>query len=131
MHPERLILAYNADNGYFNALTDWAHKFFSPATYACTLCRYTYSTRGMLFPWKAFLESLQCPTRFLHRSEFREFYPRLTIPLPVILIEVNGVTAVLLSAEEIQAAGDLDGLIAATRFNLNLPIEELDQIARA
>ena len=130
MRPERLILVYNTDNRYFNALTDWARKFFSPATYACTLCRYTYSTRGMLFPWKAFLESLYIPLRFLHRSEFREFYPRLTLSLPVILVEVNGMTAVLLSAEEIQAAGDLDGLIAATRLKLDLPIEELDQVSR-
>ena len=131
MRPERLILVYNTDNGYFNALTDWAHKFFSPATYACTLCRYTYSTRGMLFPWKAFLESLRIPLRFLHRSEFHEFYPRLTVPLPIILVEVNGMTALLLSAEEIQAAEDLDGLIAATQLKLVLPIEELDQASRA
>jgi hypothetical protein len=70
MRPERLILVYNTDNGIFNALTDWAHKFFSPATYVCTLCHYTYSTRGMLFPWKAFLESLQIANWVLSGARF-------------------------------------------------------------
>lgn len=79
----------------------------------------------MLFPWKPFLESLCIPMRFLHRSEFREFYPRLTLSLPVILVESNGMTAVLLSADEIQAAGDLDGLVTATRRKLESSFEGL------
>jgi hypothetical protein len=62
---------------------------------------------------------------FLHRVEFREFYPRLCIRLPVILIEVGGKTAVLLSAEEIDAAENLDELIDLTRYKLSVPIEEL------
>ena len=45
MNPERLILVYNADNGLFNAVTDWSHKFFSPQTYQCSLCRYTVVTQ--------------------------------------------------------------------------------------
>ena len=124
MTPERLILVYNADDDLFNALTDWAHKFFSPATYACTLCRFTHNTRGMLHPWKAFLESLNCRLTFLHRAEFREFYPRLCLRLPAILIEAGETTAVLLSAEEIEAAESLHDLIDMIRYKLSIPIEE-------
>ncbi|MCI0743987.1 MAG: hypothetical protein L0Y58_01150 [Verrucomicrobia subdivision 3 bacterium] len=115
MTPEKVILVYNADDGLFNALSDWAHKLFSPATHQCHLCRYTIGLSGMRFPWKEFLESLGCPLLFFHRPDFRELYPNLNVRFPVILVEVGGEPTVLLSASEIAKSGSLDGLIEATR----------------
>lgn len=119
MTPDRITLAYNAEQGLFNALNDWAHKFFSPETYECTLCRYTHGLHGMLMPWKKFIESLKFPALFLHQSEFRNRYPGLDIPLPAILVEFGGKLKVLLSAEDIGAAGNLDGLMRAVRSRLD------------
>jgi len=118
MTPDRLIFVYNADNGFFNALMDSAHKVFSPATYACSLCKFTYGIAGMLLPWKNFLESLKIPVVFLHRNEYRRENPGADPALPVMLFEKRGQREVLLSAEEINAAGDLDGLIGLTRDRL-------------
>ena len=101
MTPDRLIFVYNADNGFFNALMDSAHKVFSPATYECSLCKFTYGIAGMLLPWKNFLESLQIPVTFLHRNEFRREQPGNDPALPVMLFEHRGSRELLLSAEEI------------------------------
>lgn len=119
MIPERIILVYNADNGLFNALNDWAHKLFSPATHQCTLCRFTYGLSGMLMPWKRFIESLECPAEFLHRPEFRDRYPQMQIQFPAVLARTGGHLQVLLSAEEILQAGDLEGLMQALRRRLD------------
>ena len=42
-----LILVYNADSGFFNALADSAHKLLSPSTYDCRLCALTYGAIQM------------------------------------------------------------------------------------
>jgi hypothetical protein len=118
MTPTRLIFVYNADNGFFNALMDSAHKVFSPATYQCSLCKFTYGLAGMLLPWKNFLEALKIPVVFLHRREFRRENPGAEPALPVMLFEHAGQSEVLLSAEEINEAGSLEGLIGLTRDRL-------------
>lgn len=115
MQPQTLLLVYNADNGLFNALSDWAHKLFSPETYECSLCRYTYGLTGMRRQWKEFLESLGCPAVFLYRTQFRERYPHLDLRFPAILVETEPPPRVLLSAQEITAAGSLETLIELTR----------------
>ncbi len=119
MNPDRIILVYNADNGLFNAVTDWSHKFFSPQTYQCSLCRYTFGLTGMLIPWKNFLQMLPFPSTFLHRDEFRPRYPNFAAtPLPLILVEKNGVSEILIGAGEIQETGGLAGLIALVQVRL-------------
>lgn len=112
MNPERLIFVYNADNEFFNAVTDWSHKFFSPHTYECSLCRFTFGLTGMLRPWKNYIEKLPFPVTFLHRVEFRKQFPaHATLPLPVILAEQSARIEILLSADDIHATGGLAGLI--------------------
>lgn len=120
MKPDRLIFVYNADDGFFNALNDMAHKVFSPDTYQCSLCRYTYGIRGMLLPWKQFVESLPHRKVFLHRNEFRQEFPDLDCPLPVILVEKDCHCETLIAADEIKQAGNLDGLVTIMRERLGL-----------
>lgn len=119
MKPARLIFVYNADDGFFNALMDSAHKVFSPATYECSLCRFTYGLTGMLLPWKKFVESLGRPVVFLHRREFRQDFPDVMVDLPAILIQSSDQPGLLLAAADIKAAGSLEGLIAAVRGRLD------------
>lgn len=89
MKPRKIILAYNADSGLFNAAKDWTSKLLWPDSNPCALCRITYDVRGMLHPWKKYLESLGCPVLFLHRPEFGQHYPQLALPLPAILAAVS------------------------------------------
>ncbi|MBL9190147.1 MAG: hypothetical protein JNK23_21885 [Opitutaceae bacterium] len=117
--PDRLIMVYNAEDGLFNAVNDWAHKFFSPATYDCRLCHYTYGLAGMLKPWKAFLEGQPFPAAFYYRPFFRKAFPDFEqLPLPLILVEKAGRAEVLLTATEIAEAGSLDSLIERVQARL-------------
>lgn len=131
MNPERLIFVYNADNGFFNAVIDWSHKFYSPHTYQCSLCRFTFGLVGMRMPWKDYLETLPFPVTFLHRAEFREQFPaHAQLPLPVILAEQSPRMEILLSADDINAAGGLAGLIGLMQLRLEeLPKRATSQTA--
>lgn len=117
--PDRMLMVYNAEDGLFNALNDWAHKIFSPETYECVLCRYTFGLTGMLMPWKTFLERQPVPTRFFHRPDFWRAYPQLSkMKLPLILVEHQTRIEVLVTADEIKATGGLMGLINLVQARL-------------
>lgn len=117
--PDRIILVYNADSGLFNAVTAWSHKLISPQTYRCSLCRYTFGLTGILISWKNFLQMLPFSAEFLHRDEFRVRFPAFaTTPLPVILIEKDGVAEILIGNGEIHEIGGLAGMIAVLQARL-------------
>lgn len=80
-----LIIAYRAEKGIFNTISHTMHRVFSPATYECRLCQFTFSAIGMLHPWKEFLESRPGAKLFYHRKEFEEDFPNITAELPLIL----------------------------------------------
>ncbi len=117
--PDRMLMVYNAEDGLFNALNDWAHKIFSPETYQCTLCHYTFGLTGMLAPWRTFIERQPLPTTFFHRPDFWHAYPQLTaMKLPAILVEHRGRVDVLVTADEIKATGGLMTLINLVQARL-------------
>ena len=119
-YPDRLLMVYNAENGLFNALNDWAHKFFSPHTYQCTLCHFTYGLTGMLKEWKTFIELQPVPTVFFHRREFWQAHPDfLATKLPLILVEKSGRLEILLSANEIKDTGGVMTLIDLVQSRLD------------
>ncbi|MFA6543051.1 MAG: hypothetical protein WCS99_01405 [Limisphaerales bacterium] len=120
MKPRKIILAYNADSGLFNAAKDWTSKLLWPDSNPCALCRITFNVRGMLHPWKKHLESLGCPVLLLHRPEFGQHYPHLDLPLPVILADFDHEPEVLLTDKEIVDSATLDGLIKATQDRLEI-----------
>ena len=119
LHPDRILLVYNADEGLFNAINDWAHKIFSPATYECPLCRFTYGLSGMLKPWKLFLERQPCPVEFLYRPYFRKAHPGFAAEaLPLVLVESQGRLQTLLTAAEIAEVAGLEPLIGRMQVRL-------------
>src|SRR5260370_31890707 len=97
--PAKLVFVYNADDGLFNAIVSTMHRVFSPATYECDLCLYTYDIHGMRLKWKRFLDSLGCPLVFYYRAEFHAAHPQLELQLPAVLAESQHGLAMLLSAE--------------------------------
>lgn len=124
--PPKLLFVYNADDGLFNAIAATAHRIFSPATYECSLCLYTYGVRGMHREWKHFLESLGCPLEFLYRKEFRAAYPSLEIRLPAVLVgRGNGLVRLLIESDEIKACGSLEELMVFTRRKVEWACPEM------
>jgi hypothetical protein len=110
-HPKStLIFVYNADSGVFNALTDVAHKVFSPQTYPCNLCAITHSTLGMRKEWKLFLDSLDRPLEFLHADELKIRYGMADIILPIIFEKEGEEMEMLVNAELINTCRTINDL---------------------
>ncbi len=112
--PGRLVFVYNADSGLLNAAKDTWHRFASPSTYPCALCKLTYATTGMDNRWRQFVESLDMPVEFLHRDELasRADIDVAGVELPVALFVRDGSTQVVVSAAEMRDAATLDDLIS-------------------
>jgi hypothetical protein len=109
--PERsLLLVYNADSGFFNALTDSVHKLFSPSTYNCQLCALTYGAAQMRREWALFLRKSPHPVRFLHRDEFRSQFPAMKTELPAVFSVSGGGPSLLIGADEIKQCKSLNDL---------------------
>lgn len=96
-----LVFVYNADGGVFNALTDIAHKIFSPETYACNLCALTHTNFGMRGEWKQFIETLNLPVEFLHADELKTRYGIDDDALPVVYKKTDERLEILLDAAAI------------------------------
>lgn len=114
-----LLLVYNADGGWLNALRDAVHKLARPETYPCSLCALTYGAVSMRSEWQAFLDQLGLPVQFLYRDEFRSDLDSRGLALPVILLGGEAdAPEVLVSAAELAALPDLPALIALIEARL-------------
>lgn len=109
-HKATLVFVYNADSGIFNALSDLAHKTFSPQTYQCNLCALTYSTLSMKKSWKRFLEKLDYTFEFLHADELKQHYNISNTPLPAIFTKKGESLLVWIGADSVNACRTLDDL---------------------
>ena len=104
-----LVFVYNADAGFFNAVTDSVHKLLSPQTYACRLCQITHGTFGMLRSWRDVVAGLPCPVEFYHRDEFHRVSGRRDLALPAILARDDaGDLRTVLSAADLDAIDPRD-----------------------
>jgi hypothetical protein len=118
-----LVFVYNAESGLFNALSDIAHKIFSPQTYACNLCALTHSNLGMRQEWKEFIETLEVPAEFLHADELKQVYKIEDVPLPAIFRRAEGRLELLIESTAInscQSMSDLKRLIRDELTGLRL-----------
>jgi hypothetical protein len=100
-----LTFVYNADAGWFNMVSDIAHKIFSPATYPCSLCDLTYGILHIRPEWDEFVKNSPVPFIFLHKDEFVAQYPALqTLTLPVVLkIQPDVEPEIVITAPELDA----------------------------
>ena len=116
---ERLVIVYNADDGWTSALMDAVHKLVRPETYECSLCRISHGAVSMRRPWRNYLDSLALEKRFYHRQDFARAYPSDAFPvvagldLPAILLESDSALHCLLSREELGRLAEVKALIAA------------------
>lgn len=90
---QKLQFIYNAETGYFNKITDFAHKVISPGTYACTLCALTYGKFTMKKEWAKYVQSLPLEVEFIYKNEWkfssiRKDYPLIALQTGESRIEV-------------------------------------------
>ena len=96
----KLVFAYNADNGLFEAMTDAIHKVLAHMTQNCNLCALTYQVAWMKPVWSSFVNHLGVAVEFLHRDEFKEKNPRKDAAFPSAYLDRGGELEVFLSTEE-------------------------------
>jgi len=108
----RLLIVYNADGGFFNALSSSVHRVLSPNTYECELCPITHGLFGRNLSWKNYLQGLSIEPVSVHRDEFKKTYPEVhDFSLPAILLESGNELHVLISAEDISGIDNAMTLI--------------------
>ncbi len=116
-----LLIVYNADRGFFNAISASTHKLLSPRTYDCPLCQHTFGVTGMLQPWKEYIDMQPLSVAFTHRNEFHKDYPEhksITLPAILLVDPENGITNVL-DARCVREAKNLSELISQMEKRLD------------
>ncbi len=110
-----IVFVYNADSGFFNALTDYAHKIISPDTYSCNLCAITYDNMGMKQEWKKFIDNLNVPVEFLHRDEFLKRYHLKDIEFPSAFVKKEENITLLITHTDIDNCKSMEDLMNLVR----------------
>ena len=121
----KLVFVYNADSGLFNALTDIAHKIFSPETYECQLCAITHSAFKERDEWKHYIENLGIKTEFLHRDEFVAQYKLSDVKFPAVFLETGGEFKQCIFPDDLASSHsieELKELIAEKCVNKNIRV---------
>lgn len=108
----KLVFVYNAEAGLAHGIMDSIHKVVSPSTYKCDLCAITYGLVRMKDEWRAWLERSGRQVEFFHRSDFRQAWPGVDVPLPAVLVQEEDALKLLVSAVELAHIGDVDQLVA-------------------
>ncbi|MEE4200727.1 hypothetical protein [Erythrobacter sp.] len=111
-----LYYIYNADRGLLNAVRDSFHKTFAPDSYPCALCALAFGFFTMKPGWRKLRGQIAIEQKELHRDDYRRPFHDLEERLPVIVLRgEDGATEVLVRAEEMEAARNLEELVATTR----------------
>ncbi|MCM8535913.1 MAG: hypothetical protein NE334_08255 [Lentisphaeraceae bacterium] len=117
----KLIFIYNADSGKLNALGDSLHKFISPSTYKCGLCRLTHGFFKEKKEWSEFLSQLDLDAKFLHRDELVGDLSHLkSYEAPVVLYDQGDSVEELINSASFQNISEINKLISAIHSALAL-----------
>ncbi len=100
MNNKNIIFVYNAKGGKWNYIIDTVHKYASPSTYDCNLCKITHDLK-MRESWKKFIESSPHNFKFLHSEELEEFnLLNYKDDLPICLEEKEGKIKLLIDKKQ-------------------------------
>ena len=105
------IFIYNAKGGKWNGTLDLIHKYLSPATYKCNLCKITFDI-VMKKKWKDFIKSSSHNFIFLHKEDLiKNNMENYQNQLPLCIEKKNGEYDVVISAIKMKTLRNEDDLI--------------------
>ena len=106
-----IIFVYNAKGGKWNYILDTVHKYASPSTYECNLCKITHDLK-MREAWRKFIESSPHNFKFLHSEELEEYnLLNYKNDLPICVEENNGEYKILINKDQMNKYKDEFDLI--------------------
>jgi hypothetical protein len=116
-----LAVVWNASQGWQQAVFDSLHKWISPQTYSCNLCRLTHGLTGPREAWKSFLETLDRPVLFYHKDEFENagIQGDFSLEFPMILSFDRGNWEVVMDASVLDGIRSLEELLAELKNRLS------------
>lgn len=114
----KVIGIYNAKSGIFNGAFDYLHKTFSPSTYNCELCQFTFSSFGMRNDWKKYLESKKIEFKFYHLNDAPEKF-LIFEEYPVIFLYKDEQIIPLVTKKEFSDLEDISELMNLIDSKLN------------
>ena len=95
-----IIFVYNAKGGKWNYILDTVHKYASPSTYECNLCKITHDLK-MKEAWRKFIESSPHHFKFLHLEQLEEYnLLNYKNDLPICFEENSGEYKILINKEQ-------------------------------
>ena len=101
-----IIFVYNAKGGKWNYILDTVHKYASPSTYECNLCKITHDLK-MKEAWRKFIESSPHHFKFLHLEELEEYnLLKYKNDLPICVEENSGEYKILINKEQMNKYED-------------------------
>ncbi len=101
-----IIFVYNAKGGKWNYILDTVHKYASPSTYECNLCKITHDLK-MKEAWREFIESSPHHFKFLHLEELQEYnLLNYKNDLPICVEENCGEYKILINKEQMNKYKD-------------------------
>ena len=119
----KIQFIYNAEDGFFSKITDFAHKIIKPETYECSLCAITHGNIGMKKEWKSFIENLEYEVSFHYRNNLDQVKCNVS-GFPSIVLEQKGRSEVLISPNELNEIGDINSLKKLLLDRLGISISE-------
>lgn len=108
---QKLIFVYNAESGAIKSISDLFRNTMKPNSNPCKLCSLTYSGAFMKKIWKAYVDSLDMTSIFLHKDEFRRIYPDFSTTFPVVLLKTDTSLTTVVGTKDFESMNDLTDLI--------------------
>ena len=106
-----IIFVYNAKGGKWNYILDTVHKYASPSTYECNLCKITHDLK-MKEAWRKFIENSPHNFKFLHSEELEEYnLLNYKNDLPICVEENSGEYKILINKDQMNKYKDEFDLI--------------------
>ena len=114
----KLLFVYNADSNLVSRMIDVGHKYLSPGTYQCNLCKLAYGVLSMKDEWRDFLDSLDIPIGFVHRDKFHKQFGMKNVDLPAVFQLSDDKMELTVTANQMNEVSSLDDLIDMVRFKI-------------
>ena len=111
MPNRKLIFVYNADSGFFNTVSDIAHKITSPETYECKLCALTHGYFKIKDQWQQFIKNTNDEFVFYHRDEFVKEFGEIRESLPAVFVDTGNGLEIFINKEKLETLQDVRELV--------------------
>ena len=113
---------YNARKGWFYGVSDVLHKWWSPETYACDLCRLTHGVTRMRKELRSFLTRTGYRVIFFHLNDLPDSLAgslNVAGGAPAVLLRFNGEWKTLIAPAELKEQKGVHELLQLLQERMN------------